>query len=102
MQLADHVRVLVVDDDEQHREMIASMVVAKGYVAETAKDGEEALEKMGGDVTFDALITDLVMPRMDGFQLLMSLAERGNTTPAIVLTGFGDIGHAVSVVHDLR
>jgi DNA-binding NtrC family response regulator len=41
------------------------------------------------------------MPKMDGAQLLRTLLERGDLTPAIVLTGFGDISHAVSIVHDL-
>jgi DNA-binding NtrC family response regulator len=43
-----------------------------------------------------------MMPRMDGFQLLRALIDRGESTPAIVLTGFDSISHAVSIVHELR
>jgi len=42
------------------------------------------------------------MPRMDGMELMRTLQARGDLTPVIVLTGFGDIGQAVSIVHDLR
>ena len=82
--------------------MMASMIAAKGYTAATACDGEDALEKIGQEDHFNAIVTDLVMPRLDGFRLLATLLERGETTPAIVLTGLADIGHAVSVVRDLR
>ncbi len=77
------------------------MVSAMGYIAEMACDGEEALEKLGAS-PIDVIITDLIMPRMDGFQLLRTLLERGDLTPAIVLTGFGSIDQAISIVHDLQ
>jgi len=95
-------RILVVDDDQQQRDLVATIVAARGYSAETAVDGEEALEKIGQETHFNAIVTDLAMPRVDGLRLLMTLIERGETTPAIVLTGLTDIGHAVSVVRDLR
>ena len=89
------------DDDDLHLEVVAGMVAARGYRVETAGDGEEALEKLGSG-SFHVIISDLVMPRIDGFQLLRTLMEHGDTTPAIVLTGFTDITHAISVVHDLH
>src|ERR1035441_10453534 len=49
-----------------------------------------------------AILTDLMMPRMDGFALLKELAARGNRTPTIVLTAFGSIDQAISIVHDLK
>src|SRR6266403_1065170 len=94
-------RILVVDDDPRERLSVSTMVSAMGYVAETAEDGEEALEKVGSS-SFDAIVTDLMMPRMDGFGLLRSLLERGDLTPTIVLTGFGSIDKAISIVHELR
>ena len=98
---SEPIRILVVDDDPEQRDAIAAMVAAKGYVPDTAQHGEEALEKLGA-VSFNAIVTDLFMPVLDGTQLLRTLLERGDLTPAIVLTGFGDISHAVSIVHDLR
>jgi DNA-binding NtrC family response regulator len=94
-------RVLVVEDDERERLDLAKMVAALGYVAETAADGEEALEKLG-TVAVDAIITDMIMPRLDGCGLLRALLERGDLTPTIVLTGFGSIPQALTIVHDLR
>jgi DNA-binding NtrC family response regulator len=77
------------------------MVSSLGYSAETAIDGEDALEKLGANPV-DVITTDLMMPRMDGFQFLRTLLERGDRTPAIVLTGFGSMNQAVSIVHDLQ
>src|SRR5438045_6911200 len=94
------IRVLVVDDDGEQRDAVSAMVSAKGYLPEQAQNGEEALEKLGSG-SYNAIVTDLFMPVLDGAQLLRTLLERGDLTPAIVLTGFGDIGHAVSIVHDL-
>ena len=98
---SEPIRILVVDDDPEQRDAVAAMVAAKGYIPDKAQHGEEALEKMG-TVSFNAIVTDLFMPVLDGTQLLRTLLERGDLTPAIVLTGFGDISHAVSIVHDLR
>ena len=50
----------------------------------------------------DLILTDLIMPGMDGFELLRNLEEHGDRTPTIVLTGFGSIEKAISVVHDLK
>jgi DNA-binding NtrC family response regulator len=95
-------RILVVDDDFQERSALAGMISALGYYeVETAQDGEEALEKLGA-IPADIIVTDLVMPRVDGFSLLRTLLDRGDRTPAIVLTGFGSIDQAVSTVHDLH
>ncbi len=101
MQDLQPIRVLIAEDDQEQRRAIAGMVAAKGYAPETAADGEEALQKLGAE-SFHAIVTDLMMPRINGIQLLRTLLERGDLTPAIVLTGMGDINHAISIVHDLR
>jgi len=76
------------------------MVDAWGYKAETAADGLEAIEKL---TTFSAsvIVTDLMMPRMDGFELMKRLAADGKMPPAIVLTAFGNIETAIQTIHDL-
>jgi DNA-binding NtrC family response regulator len=94
-------RVLVVDDDQHDREQLAAIIGDLGYLCVTAADGEEALEKLV-DAPVDVIISDLMMPRMDGFELLRTLFERGDLTPAIVLTGTGSIDQAISIVHDLH
>lgn len=94
-------RVLIVDDDPSERAELARMIKSLGYDITEAQDGEEALEKLGA-APVDAIVTDLIMPRMDGFRLLRHLLERGDLTPAIVLTGFGSIREALAIVHDLH
>jgi DNA-binding NtrC family response regulator len=94
-------RVLVVEDDERQRSDLAEQVTACGFEAEVAADGREALTKIAA-APVSAILTDLMMPRMDGFALLKELAARGDRTPAIVLTGCGGIDHAIPVVHDLK
>ena len=93
--------IMVVDDEERQRSDLAEMVASLGYQASTAIDGCDAMGKLA---TFpaSAILTDLVMPRMDGFALLRELAAQGNRTPTIVLTAFGSIDQAISVVHDLK
>jgi DNA-binding NtrC family response regulator len=66
-----------------------------------AADGQEALERHTA-FNADVIVADLVMPRMDGFELLRHLKERGDLTPAIALTGFGSMEKALSAVHDLK
>ena len=85
-------RVLVVDDEESQRTALASMIGLWGYTVETAADGQEALEKLA---SFDAhvMVTDLMMPRMDGQELLRRLKEQGGGPPAIVQTAFGNPGN---------
>src|SRR5580704_5647176 len=93
--------VLVVDDDPQERSHLSEIVASLGYAVETAVDGEDALARIEAKPVA-AILTDLMMPRVDGFQLLRALMERGELTPAIVLTGFDSISHAVSIVHELQ
>ncbi len=94
-------RVLIVDDDERQRSALAAMLADSGLDTQVAADGIEAIERLA---TFnaDVIVADLVMPRMDGFELLRRLKERGDLTPAIALTGFGSMEKALSAVHDLK
>lgn len=93
--------VLVVDDDPQQRSDLAQIVKSLGYDVTAAADGLEALSKLAS-VPVSAILTDLVMPRMDGVALLKELAARGDRTPAVVLTGFGSVDQAILFVHDLK
>ncbi len=94
-------RVLVVDDELRDRQALAQIVADFGYACETSADCEEAFAMLDS-ASFDVIISDLMMPRVDGFELLRTLFERGDLTPAIVLTGTGNIDQAISIVHDLR
>ncbi|MCB2183625.1 MAG: response regulator [Desulfobulbaceae bacterium] len=80
-------RVLVVDDDSEYREIVARWVTSMGYHCETAEDGQ-----MGADylrnASCDLVLTDMVMPNMDGMQFLKHIKERYDDTSVIVLTGY--------------
>jgi DNA-binding NtrC family response regulator len=93
--------ILVVEDDPGERSDLAEMVAAFNFRVATAADGQEALEKLAS-FPAKAILTDLMMPRMDGVALLKELAARGDRTPTIVLTAFGSINRAISIVHDLK
>jgi DNA-binding NtrC family response regulator len=93
-------RILIADDEEAQRNGLASMLRGWGFAADTAADGQEALEKLMAE-PFSVLITDLKMPRMDGFELLRRLPAENIQVPAIVLTAFGNIETAVSTMHEL-
>src|SRR5260370_754591 len=93
--------ILVVEDDADQRSDLAEIVKSLGYQVTTAADGREALSKLA-ILPASAILTDLVMPRMDGVALLKELALRGGGTPGVVLTGFGSSDEAISFGHDLK
>ncbi len=93
-------RVLVVEDDPQDRESLRSVLASWGHEVKTADDGVAALgvlERFAASV----ILTDLKMPRMDGFALLKELRSQGRMPPTIVLTAFGSLEVALSTIHDL-
>ena len=93
--------ILVVEDDADQRSDLAEIIKSFGYQVTTAADGREALSELA-ILPASAILTDLVMPRMDGVALLKALAVRGDRTPVVVLTGFGSLDQAISLVHDLK
>ena len=93
-------RVLVVDDEESQRTALAGMIALWGYIVETAFDGQDALEKQASFCAH-VIVTDIMMPRMDGNELLRRLRAQGQAPPAIVQTAFGNLETSISVIHDL-
>jgi DNA-binding NtrC family response regulator len=94
-------RVLIVDDDERQRSTLAAILSDSNFDTQVAADGLEALDRLTA-FHADVIVADLVMPRMDGFELLRHLKERGDRTPAIAITGFGSMDKALTAVHDLK
>jgi DNA-binding NtrC family response regulator len=92
--------VLIVDDEESQRNPLESMISGWGFSVESAKDGVEALEKLNSFYP-NVIVTDLMMPRMDGFELMKRLGTEGNRPPSIVLTAFGNIETAIQTIHEL-
>jgi DNA-binding NtrC family response regulator len=99
-QQSNAARVLIVDDEDDQRRALASLVSSWGFSVQTAGDGQDALEKL---VSFPAhvLVTDLNMPRMDGYALLKQLVGQGASPTAIVVTAFGGIENALKTIHEL-
>jgi DNA-binding NtrC family response regulator len=94
------VRVLIVDDEPSQRSGLAAMITAWGMTAETASDGNAALEALTHNAA-DVILTDLSMPGLDGFGFLQKLQEMGDMPPTIVLTAYGNVETAVRTVHEL-
>jgi len=78
-------RVLVVDDSERVRKTLATGLKARGMAVETAADGAEALSLIGG-LPFDLIVLDLMMPRMDGMQVLRALKPQSAKPRILVLS----------------
>jgi len=76
------------------------MVTSWGFQTATAADGEEALQKVS-EFHPGVLVTDLMMPRMDGKTLLRNLQSQGESIPSLVLTAFGNLETALETIHDL-
>src|SRR5947208_3240107 len=92
-------RVLIVDDEEAQRTALAGMVALWGYTVETAANGQEALDKIP---TFNphVVVSDMMMPVLDGTELLKRLKAQGGGPPVIIETAFGDPEKAIATVHD--
>lgn len=79
-------RVLVVEDDDQVREVVASLLIQEGYNVHTVRDGQEALNEMKRR-HFDVVLTDYYMPRMNGLELLLSGRTLQPDTPVVIISG---------------
>lgn len=89
-----NVSVLIVDDEASARDTIAELLTEEGYRVVTAASGKNALELLEQS-PFDLIISDLIMPQMDGIAFTKSLKALGIDAPIIVITGFATIEHAV-------
>lgn len=78
--------ILIVDDDEAVLSTLCKVVKAAGLEAETAQEGQEALQKLSED-TFDLILMDVNMPGMDGFEVIQNIRSKKITTPIIIISG---------------
>jgi two-component system response regulator MprA len=78
-------RVLVVDDEPDVRAAIETALELEGHSAATAVDGLEALNRLSR-AEFDAIVLDVLMPNLDGFEVCRRLRRSGNRTPILILT----------------
>jgi CheY-like chemotaxis protein len=84
-------RILIADDEPDMREIFAAWFRQLGCIVTEAADGQEALDAVSRD-RFDAIVTDVRMPRLDGVQLVRQLHRTGHYTPIVIfVSGFADL-----------
>jgi CheY-like chemotaxis protein len=88
------IRVLVVDDDEVFRTVLSKILTSLGYEVVETRNAAEAIGTMPTK-KIDLVITDLLMPEKDGFELIRFLRRHAPTVPVIVMSGGGKVGPAI-------
>ena len=81
-------KILIVDDEKQFRESTKRLLLRKGYHAEAAGSGTEALEKIGKE-SFDLMLVDIRMPEMNGLEMLQRAKKMAPEIMALIITGYG-------------
>jgi len=99
-------KVLIADDEDSMRQLVARAIAMDGHETVTAQDGAEALEILThADGAFDLLLTDIQMPVMDGIALALSAARDFPDLTILLMTGFADQRERASnlnaLVHDV-
>jgi DNA-binding NtrC family response regulator len=87
-------KILIVDDNEMIRLTFSEILQMEGYETQTAANGLEAIKWLEIR-SFDLIITDILMPDMDGFELMAKLKERGEDIALIGISGGGDVPSGV-------
>ena len=84
-------RVLIVEDEEHLAAGLKFNLEAEGYAVEVEENGESALEKLtGGPNGFDLVLLDVMLPGVDGFEVVRQLREAGKFVPVLILTARGE------------
>jgi DNA-binding response OmpR family regulator len=93
-------RILVVDDDSLSRKLLRRAVETQGYEVVDAGTGAEALEALAGDQNFDAVLLDVVMPELDGYETLERIKadESISHLPVIMISGVDDLASVVRCI----
>ena len=91
-------RVLVVDDEDTVRDMVAKALVQAHYDVDTAIDGLSALDRLRA-TDYDLLITDLKMPGMDGLSVIREARRQASDMPVIIITGASTEASAIEAVN---
>jgi DNA-binding NtrC family response regulator len=92
-------RVLLVDDDPDFVEILSEVMKQRGLEVVMTRNGEEAFSEFLR-TSFDLVITDLKMPKMDGLTLLKAIKNKDRDATVLVITGFGTVESAVSAIKE--
>src|SRR6476619_6328070 len=83
-------RLLIIEDDRESADYLVKAFREVGYMADLASDGEEGLAlAQSGD--YDVLVVDRMLPKRDGLSLIGALRDKGNRTPALILSALGQV-----------
>ncbi|MBX3009255.1 MAG: sigma-54-dependent Fis family transcriptional regulator [Melioribacteraceae bacterium] len=91
--------ILIVDDEKAIRDSLKMILEEEGYSTDVAQDGEEALQKIEA-TNFDAVITDIKMPRLDGIQLLEAASKISPDTFFIIMTAYASVKTAIDALRN--
>ncbi len=89
--------ILIIDDERAIRNVLKDILSNEGFKVEEAADGEEGLKKFQAG-SFDVVLCDIKMPKLDGIEFLQKVMEAGTDTPVIMISGHGNIETAVDAV----
>ena len=78
-------KILIAEDDKELQRLFSHVLTKNGYTVKGVYNGKEALDAMENNY-FDLIISDIMMPVMDGYELVRTLRESGNTTPVLMIT----------------
>ncbi len=90
-------RILIVDDEESFRHMLSVILIKEGYEVETSSNGEEGLQRAAAS-TFDQILCDIRMPRMDGLAFLREIKKTGAEATIIVMSAYGTVDIAIEAM----
>ena len=78
-------KILIAEDDRELRRLFAHVLIKNGYTVKEVGNGKEALDAIDAEY-YDLIISDIMMPVMDGYEFVRLLREAGNTTPVLMIT----------------
>ena len=78
-------KILIAEDDQELCQLFSHVLAKYGYLVKEVSDGQEALDSLEQDY-YDLIISDIMMPNLDGYNLVRKLRESGNVTPVMMIT----------------
>src|SRR5690349_17925792 len=91
-------RILIVDDEQTVRDLVAKTLTMADYDVDTAPDGPSALDRLRS-ADYDLLITDLKMPGMDGLSVIREARQKSAELPIVIITGYSTEASAIEAIN---
>ena len=91
-------KILVVDDDKAMGEMCRELLKSKGYVSDVVTTGKDAIEKASVNEKYSIVLTDLIMPDLDGIEVLKRVKQQNPHVDVVVMTSYGTVANAVEAM----